>query len=119
MRIDPVIAAMRRDPALQRRAQAAMIAASDRWRAQPTTAALLADLERFGAGAPLEACAALDALFTGGEAPQLAAEFCRGFAAVLDGEPCAHPPFRHGLRRPRLVPAAGPGGPRALEPVRA
>ena len=29
MRIDPVIAAMRRDPAPQRRAQAAMIAASD------------------------------------------------------------------------------------------
>ena len=60
MRIDPAVAAMRRDPALQRRAQAAMIAAGEEWRREPPVAAMLAELERFGAGEPLEACPALD-----------------------------------------------------------
>ena len=97
MRIDPALAAMRRNPALQRRAQAAMIAAGDEWRRGPATAALLADLDRFGAGAPLEACPALDALFIGGAAQVLASALCRCLAGVLEQEPFGHPPFRHGF----------------------
>jgi hypothetical protein len=98
MRIDPAIAAMRRDSALQRRAQAAMKAAGDEWRREPRVAAALGDLERFGAGAPLEACPALDAIFTLGAEPQeLTASLCRRVAAVLEREPFAHPTFRHGF----------------------
>ena len=98
MRIDPAIAAMRRDPALQRRAQAAMIAAGEEWRREPPVAAMLAELERFGAGEPLEACPALDAMFTGRQAAgALAAALCRRFAAVLHQEAFGHPPFRHGF----------------------
>ena len=97
MRIDPAIAAMRRDPALQRRAQAAMIAAGGEWRREPAVAAMLGELDRFGAGEPLEACPALDAAFTGRcAAGELAAALCRRFAALLEDEPFGQPPFRHG-----------------------
>jgi hypothetical protein len=96
MRIDPAIAAMRRDPARQRRAQAAMKAAGDDWRREPRVTAVLADLERFGAGAPLEACPELDAIFTLGANPErLTGPLCRRIAAVLAREPFGHPPFRH------------------------
>jgi hypothetical protein len=98
MRIDPAIAAMRRDPALQRRAQAAMIAAGDAWRREPPVADALAELARFGAGEPLEACPALDAVFTLGAAPDaLTGSLCRRLAEVLAREPFGHPPFRHGF----------------------
>ena len=98
MRIDPAIAAMRREPALQRRAQAAMIAAGGEWRREPAVAAMLGELDRFGAGEPLEACPALDAAFTGRRAAgELAAALCRRFASMLEHEPFGHPPFRHGF----------------------
>jgi hypothetical protein len=98
MRIDPAIAAMRREPALQRRAQAAMAAAGEEWRRVPQVAALLADLERFGAGEPLGACPALDAIFTLGTSPdELLAALCVQFALALEREPFGHPPFRHGF----------------------
>src|SRR5688572_8675651 len=98
MRIDPAIAAMRHDPALQRRAQAAMIAASDEWRREPPVIALLADLERFGAGEPLDDCRALDSLFTLATCPgDLIAPLCDRLAGVLEREPFGHPPFRHGF----------------------
>lgn len=98
MRIDPAIAAMRRDPALQRRAQAALIAAGDEWRERPAVAALHADLARFAAGEPIEACPALDALFTGGgAASELVDGVCRRMTAVLEREPFGQPPFRHGF----------------------
>lgn len=98
MRIDPAIAAMRRDPALQRRAQAAMVAAGDEWRRETPVANMLAELARFGAGEPIEACPALDAVFTLGAAPDaLTGSLCRRLAAVLEREPFGHPPFRHGF----------------------
>lgn len=98
MRIDPAIAAMRRDPALQRRAQAAMAAAGDEWRREPAVAVMLAELERFGAGEPLETCPALDAAFIDREAAgDLAASLCGHFAGLLAQEPFGHPPFRHGF----------------------
>ncbi len=98
MRIDPAIAAMRRNPALQRRAQSAMIAACDEWRREANVQAMLADLANFGAGEPLEACPALDAVFTAGAVPDdLIAGLCRRLAGVLEREPFGHPPFRHGF----------------------
>lgn len=96
MRIGPVIAAMRRDRALQRRAQAAMVAAADEWRGGLQAAAVLAELERFGMGEPLETCPALDAAFTGrAAAGELAADLCRRLVAPLADEWFGHPPFRH------------------------
>ena len=99
MRIDPAIEAMRRDPALQRRVQAAMISAGGKWRETAPAAAMLADLQRFGAGEPLERCPALDAAFTGraAAAADLAASLCRTIAALLASEPFGQPPFRHGF----------------------
>ena len=98
MRIDPAIAEMRREPALQRRAQAAMIAAGDEWRRQPQITALLGELERFGKGEPLEACPELDAMFTGREAAgELVAALSRRVAAVIEEHAFAQPPFRHGF----------------------
>src|SRR5687768_16274838 len=100
MRIDPAIAALRRDRAPQRRAQAATVAACDAWRAQPETGGALAELERYGEGMPLEACPALLALFAGGEAaPGTMAALVRPLCAALAAEPFGHPPFRHGYDR--------------------
>ncbi|HYD24502.1 MAG TPA: hypothetical protein VEB68_06875 [Croceibacterium sp.] len=98
MRIDPAIAAMRREPARQRRAQAEMIAAGDAWRASPGVAGLLAELERFGAGAALGECALLEAAFDGAASPRALADgLCRRFVAALAGEPMGQLPFRHGF----------------------
>lgn len=100
MRIDPAIAALRRDRAPQRRAQAAMLAACDAWRARREVRDLLADFARYGDGAPLEACPALFLPFTdGGAAPGLAAELVRALCAALAAEPLGHPVFRHGYDR--------------------
>src|SRR5690606_11764647 len=98
MRIDPAIAALRADRRLQRRAQAAMIATCDNWRADPAAAGAVAELDRFGAGAPLEACPALEAVFTGPDAaPERTAALCRHFVAALEAEPFGQPAMRHGF----------------------
>jgi len=98
MRMDPAIAALQTDGRLQRRAQAAMVATSDAWRADPAAAGALAELVRFGAGAPLEACPALEALFTAADAaPALTASLSRHFANSLAEEPFGHPAMRHGF----------------------
>jgi len=97
MRIDPAIAALRGDRAPQRRAQAAMAAACEAWRAEPAVAPVLADLERFGAGEELAQCSALDALFTRpGGAGALVDALCRQHLPVLRESPFGHPVFRHG-----------------------
>lgn len=98
MRLDPAIAAMRRNPAIQRRAQAAMIAAGDEWRREPQVMAVLGELDRFGAGEPLEFCPKLDAVFTLGDAAHgLTATLCGRFTEALERENFGHPPFRHGF----------------------
>ena len=100
MRIDPAIAALRRDRALQRRAQSDMVAACDAWRTTAATGQVLAELERYGEGASLAQCAALRALFTDAEsAPRLVAALNRAFCDALAREPLGHPPFRHGYDR--------------------
>jgi hypothetical protein len=61
---------------------------------------VLADLERYGKGAPLDACPALLALFAdSGAAPHFAAILVAGFCRVLATEPFGHPPLRHGYDR--------------------
>ena len=98
MRIDPAIAALRTDPGLQRRAQGLTTAAIEAWRGQADVAAPLAELDRFGAGAPLEACPALEALFTtASEASELAQSFCDAIARTLDAEPLGQVPLGHGF----------------------
>src|SRR6478735_7251388 len=98
MRIDPAIAALRRDRAPQRRAQAILAEARDTWRAAPAADAALADFERYGEGDALDSCFALHALFTAGEAaPDLIAALVRALCVALAAEPFGHPPFRHGF----------------------
>ena len=100
MRIDPAVAALRRDRALQRRAQAVALAACDAWRAETGVHTVLAEFERYGEGAPLQACPALDALFAEPEAASdLVAPLVRRLCAALAAEPFGHPPFRHGYDR--------------------
>ena len=53
MRIDPVIGALRSDPAPQRRAQTAMDAARRAWAASPAARALLEQLAAYGDGGDL------------------------------------------------------------------
>jgi hypothetical protein len=96
MRIDPAIAALRADPGLQRQAQAATIASCAAWSAEPAAAAALAELERFGAGAPLEACASLEAMFTEA-AGELVGSLCARMSETLTAGPFGHPLFRHGF----------------------
>jgi hypothetical protein len=99
MRLDPAIAALQRDRAPQRRAQAATAAACDSWRATPEARAVLTQFARYGEGAPLLSCPALLALFTDREsAPGLAATLVRELCRALAAEPLGHPPFRHGYQ---------------------
>lgn len=98
MKVDPVIAALRGDRAPQRQAQAAMKSACDAWRAEDGAADLLVELVEFGAGAPIEACPALEAAFAGqGAAEQSMMQLVRHFCAALAANPLGHPPFRHGF----------------------
>ena len=100
MRVDSSIAALRRDRAPQGRAQAAMLAAGDAWRATREVREVLADFERYGEGAPLETCQALVGLFGEGDAASsLVAALVRELSPVLAAEPFGHPPFRHGYDR--------------------
>jgi hypothetical protein len=95
MRVDPRIGGLRRDPAPQQRAQAAMIAACDAWRGEARVAPVLADLAAYGQGDALAGCPALAALFaSGGEATRFAAGFCARFANKLADEPLGQLPFR-------------------------
>lgn len=98
MRIDPAIAALQRDPSLQRQAQDSMIAACRNWRDRPPVAAMMAELERFGAGAALDQCPALHRTFHGdGPDDAILNDLLRRICAVLHDQPFAQPPFRHGF----------------------
>ena len=100
MRLDPAIAALQRDRALQRRAQATTAAACDSWRTTPEARAVRAECARSGAGAPLLSCPALLALFTDREsAAGLIATLVRALCRALAAEPFGHPPLRHGYAR--------------------
>lgn len=73
-----------------------MKAAGDEWRAEPAVSGVLAGLERFGTGAPLEACPALEAALASPLAgAEFAASLCRRFGGLLAREHLGHLPFRH------------------------
>ena len=75
-----------------------MVEACRNWRTDPLADALLTELEHFGAGAPLEACPALEAVFTGpDEAERLIGMLSQHLCAAIVGEPFGHPPFRSGF----------------------
>lgn len=75
-----------------------MQAAIDAWRAEPGVAAMLADFVRFGDGASLEQCPALDAVFTGaGPGEVLVASLTGHFCRAIGANPLGHPPFRNGF----------------------
>ena len=98
MHVHPDIAALRSDRAPQRRAQSAMQAACEAWRAEPGAAAMMQELEAFGAGAVLEDCPKLEAVFTAaGEAERLAGLLSQHFCRALAANPYGHPPFRNGF----------------------
>ncbi|MGC1269768.1 MAG: hypothetical protein WA842_04130 [Croceibacterium sp.] len=96
MRIDPAIAALQRDPELQRQAQQAMIEACHTWRALPEVAPLVAELDSYGTGAALEECPALEAAFTTAQgAAAAAASLVRQFSTLLVQQQFGQVPFRH------------------------
>lgn len=98
MHVHPDIAALRTDRGPQRQAQRAMQLACEAWRADPGAAAMLAELEAFGAGTPLEDCPALDQVFTGAdEAERLTGLLSQHFCAAIAANPYGHPPFRNGF----------------------
>ncbi|MEO6716555.1 MAG: hypothetical protein ABIM50_04825 [Novosphingobium sp.] len=94
---NPELRALRSDDSPQCDAQVAMIRTMDNWRARPEIASLLGELEEFSAGAELERCPRLAALFTPGEAA--AREMAAGFSAMtcsaLSAWPLGHVALRH------------------------
>lgn len=96
MRIDPSIAALRREGASQRRAQARLERAKTAWLAEPRTAAVLQAFERYGDGAPLAECLPLAALLSElGAARGLVDALAGAMAEALREAPLGHVPFRH------------------------
>lgn len=96
MRIDPAIARLRRDPAPQQRAQAALERARTAWRSEPQVAALCDELERYGAGAALADCPLLDCLVADfAFAHRVVGSLVTRLARRLVGQPLGHVPLRH------------------------
>jgi len=107
MELRQALAALREDSGECRDGQAAMARALAAWRGEPTAAAVLAAMARFGQGAPLERCAPLAALFRTGSASAraLADTFVSAGLAALDAHPLGQLPLPHSPRRaaPALV----------------
>ncbi len=96
MRIDPAIAALRSDGALQREAQARLERVKAAWLAEPGTATVLQALERYGEGAALADCAPLAALVSEiGAAHSLMGRLMGAMIGSLRENPLGHVPFRH------------------------
>lgn len=67
------------------------------WRAENGAEAVMQDLRRYGAGAPLESCPSLEKLFTAqGEAERLMASLSQHYCAAIRANTIGHPPFRTG-----------------------
>lgn len=96
MRIDPALAALRADPASQRRAQTAMRAHKQAWQDDARIAPILSALDEFGLGKPVEHCDALLQLIEQPErARDLAAAFVNAMTQSCRAEPFGLVPFRH------------------------
>lgn len=96
MRIDPAIAALRGDGALQREAQARLERVKADWLTEPDIAAVLQGLERYGAGAVLADCAPLASLVSEiGVARDVIDRLAGAMIGSLRENPLGHIPFRH------------------------
>lgn len=97
MLIRPELAALRGDDTAQRRAQSAMGAALDRWRALPVVRAIDDDLARWARGHDLDELPALSALVApgGADAVRFAAGVVDAFLAELVRAPLGQSPLRH------------------------
>ncbi|QUL39230.1 hypothetical protein [Erythrobacter sp. JK5] len=112
MHVHPAIAALRSDPASQRRTQAAMADTLRTWREASWQREIAADLARYAAGAVLTDCAAVSALLGDRGA---ACAFVAGWSAplieALNRYPLAEVPFgyRHtkGYSTVQLLSAGG------------
>lgn len=108
MRIDPQIAALRGEPALQRRAQSSMLAAKASWQADAGAAAVLGENRLYGKGRPLEQLAELSTLVRD---LQSASNFVQlwsdNFTTAVQESPLGLAPFGHsyapGLATMRLA----------------
>jgi hypothetical protein len=100
MQEDP-LAALREDDTTWVKSQKGLSAILGLWRARPDVAPVMADLERFGDGAPLEACPQLAALFDGEHAQALS--FATGLVETgltgLAAHPLGQMPLRHAVTR--------------------
>ena len=112
MRVDPAIAAMRRDRTVLHHAQAAVFVAAQRWSTDPRIAPILEDFATFAHGAALFDCPHLSRLFGPGEAGREFADLLiAGQSAALAAERFAQVPFRHafdGRMATLLLARAGP-----------
>ncbi|MCP5397404.1 MAG: hypothetical protein H6918_11870 [Sphingomonadaceae bacterium] len=94
MRVSSELRALRADPAAQRQLQDNVQAAKRNWLGQERVALMFRDLERFANGAGLQACPALERVFT---APGIAASVAEGLMGELipamRANNFAHPPF--------------------------
>lgn len=96
MRVHPAIAALRSDPARQRRANAVNDAAQMAWMSRSEVKQVRRDLARFAAGDDLRAARALSQLLTNLEtAREFVDAMCGAFIEASRCEPLAHIPFRH------------------------
>lgn len=97
MRLSPELQALRSNDAPQRQLQGQLIAALNGWRARAPVARALAELARFGSGAPLAKLPALAALFSPGDpaAAQLARGLVGLFTTKLAAAPLGLVPLRH------------------------
>lgn len=95
MRIDPVLAELRRDLAPQQRAQRRLEAIRDAWRDGPG-ATILEELKRYGEGARLSDCPNLECAFSElARARELVDALCAPLLAGLARHPLGHVPLRH------------------------
>jgi hypothetical protein len=97
MQVRAELAALRGDDSPQRRAQAALMAVMDRWRAEDQPATVLAELQRFEQGRALAECPALAALITPGDpaGQRLVGSLVAAMIAELVADPLGQVPMRH------------------------
>ena len=113
MIIHPELRALRGDDAPQRHAQQSLHRAMAAWRSRPEVEAMVSDMAHLAAGAPVEHCPALAALFAadGAAGQSLVAEFVGQSAKALGDAPLAHVPMRHftdGCTSTLLLARSGP-----------
>lgn len=96
MHIDPSIAALRSDRALQRRLQDAMEAARDKWLGEAPTAAVIEELEQYSIGTSLASLPHLSALVgSAARATHFVGRWCEAMAEVVRHNPLGQVPFRY------------------------